>query len=220
MDWITHRWHRGLSIALCVLIVPGLGLVPSLLSGPADTTRELKQLIDADQREPLPPNLPTEPAARERVFRAYWEAHFKPRRDRALALVEGGQLSSPEDYELAGTLLNHSLYADDHLVAHLLFTIAARKGHEGARWESAAALDNYLSAIGRPQLFGTLWGSPGRPDEDRSGVMGAPMADSLRREFCVPALPRQAALLDSLRQGDVETWRRGKIDCGHGAVQP
>src|SRR5207249_5767694 len=146
---------------------------------PSKPTQDLKALIDADQSEPLPPGPPSDPAEQERVFRAYWDEHFRPRRDRAVELIEAGRLATAEDYELAGTLLNHSAYPEDQLIAHVLFTAAVHKGRATARWYSATALDNYLVAIGRPQAFGTLWGAPGRPDKDRSGVMGQPMTDAL-----------------------------------------
>ncbi len=178
-------------------------------------TRELRDLIAADQNGPLPPNLPQDPVERERVFRAHWEKRFKPRRDRALQIMQAGRLQSAEDYEIAGTLLNHSAYSDDHLVAHLLFTTAAHKGSRIARWYSATALDNYLMATQKRQLFGTLWGEPDNPDKDRSSVMGTPMTDALRNEFCVPSVAQQTFLLEHLRKGDRETWRREKVleDC-------
>jgi len=40
-------------------------------------------------------------------------------------------------------------------------------------------------ATQKRQLFGTLWGEPDNPDKDRSSVMGTPMTDALRNEFCV-----------------------------------
>jgi len=215
---LAARGRYAAVAAMAGVVLPCLLFSQS--SDPSDVTRELRVLLDADQQEPLPPDLPSDPVKQERVFRAYWEEHFKPRRDRVLALIESGRVQSAEDYEMAGTLLNHSLYPEDQLVAHLMFTGAVFKGRDSARWYAATALDNYLVAVGKPQVFGTLWGSPGRPAQDRSDVLQLPMTDTLRRDFCVPSLARQEALLEALRRGDVAAWRRGKIDCPDASSTP
>src|SRR5580765_6793111 len=74
----------------------------------------------------------------------------------AIALVALGpharaqSIESAEDYFCAAKLYQHSASPDDHLVAHVLATIAGYKGHMRARWLSAAALC-ICRRLGRPR---------------------------------------------------------------------
>ncbi|MDB4874740.1 MAG: hypothetical protein JWM41_1186 [Gemmatimonadetes bacterium] len=78
---------------------------------------------------------------------------------------------------------------EDTLAAYARLTVAALDGNRDARWASAVALDEYLAAVGRPQLFGMKFGGPRRVVDD-------PMTDAIRRRFCLP--PR--AKLDRFAQ--------------------
>jgi hypothetical protein len=83
------------------------------------------------------------------------------------------------------------------------------KGYPDALWESAAALDNYLASTGKPPLFGTVYGE-GRV------VMGEPMTDALRREFCVPSAAKQKQLEEYLRTNRRRAFDREKVACPPG----
>ena len=180
----------------------------------APVTEELRNIVAADQREPpVPPGAPADRKALEQFYRDYWNRHFRPRHDRVLEFVQQGRLSSGEDFFLAGTIVNHSPDSADNLLAHALFSVAAFKGYRAARWASAAALDNYLVENGKPQLFGTIYGSFGEPLKDRSNVMREPMTDAVRREFCVPSLAKQEELLEYLKDGNRSAFAREKAAC-------
>ena len=181
---------------------------------PGPVTEELRKVAAADQREPpVPPGAPADRKAREQFYRDYWNRHFKPRHDRVLECVQQGLLSSAEDFFLAGTIVHHSPDPTDNLLAHALFSVAAFKGYPAARWASAAPLDNYLVENGKPQLFGTIYGSLGEPLKDRSNVMRGPMTDAVRREFCVPSLAKQEELLKYLKDGNRSASAREKAAC-------
>jgi hypothetical protein len=194
-----------------LLLVAALaGTMPTLL--PAQTrsvTAELRKLLAADQDVPYPDNVPTDSAARVAFFTAEWNKHFKPRQDRVVAIVRDGLLRTGEDYFIAGTIFNHGMKPEDNLMAHSLLLVAAMKGYPDALWESAAALDNYLASIGKAQLFGTVYG------EDRS-IMGEPMTDALRREFCVPPVAKQKQLAEYLRTNRRRAFDREKVSCPPG----
>ena len=192
----------------CALLVTGCASaeLQNETSGPSVVTAELRRILEADQTEPAPVNVPADSAERVAFFTALWNKHFKPRHDRVVEMISSGLLRTAEDYFIAGMILNHGITAEDNLVAHALLTIAAFKGHPDGRWGSAAALDNYLAMIGRPQLFGTVHG------EGRQ-VMGAPMTDALRREFCVPSVAKQEVLASYLRQGRRGAFDREKVAC-------
>jgi hypothetical protein len=169
-------------------------------------TAELREILEADQNEPFPEGEPADSAARVAFFTAHWTKHFKPRHDRVIEMIAQGALASAEDYFIAGMILNHGITAEDNLVAHALLTVAALKGHPEGRWASAAALDNFLTMVGHTQLFGTVHG-------DGRQVLGTPMTDALRREFCVPSLGKQEVLADLLRRGRRGAFDRQKVDC-------
>lgn len=156
-------------------------------------TRELRQLYEADQNEPYPSNVPSDPKEREAFFVRLWTARLKPRYDRVLQLIRDDRLQSAEDYYVAAMIINHGMKPEDNLLAHTLFVIAALKHHPDAKWASAAGLDNYLAATGRPQRFGTVYGEHRR-------LMTDLMTDSLRHQFCVPALNEQQRLAGSSKE--------------------
>lgn len=175
-------------------------------------TEELRALLEADQREEQdPPGVPSDPAERRAFYEALWQKTFGPRYRRAVELVGSGALSTAEDYFMAGTLINHGIRTDDYLTAHVLFTVAALKGHQTARWASAAALDGYLDETGKPQLFGTVYASIEEGWQRR--VTGEPMTDALRRELCVPSLERQGQLVKYLQTGKRREFDREKVEC-------
>jgi hypothetical protein len=200
---------NGVRAALLV-VVAAVACVPSAsrTGGAAEsaTTAELRRILEADQNEPYPEGVPSDSAARVAFFTALWNRHFKPRHDRVTAMIEQGLLTSAEDYFIAGMIMNHGITPEDNLIAHALLTVAALKGHPDGRWGSAAALDNFLSSIGRPQLFGTVYGEP-------RSVIGRPMTDALRFQFCVPPLAKQQELAEYLKRGNRQAFDREKVRC-------
>jgi hypothetical protein len=203
---------RGISVALALSIAGGAGSRATQgLRSESAVTKELRRLLEADQAEPEPSGVPADPAKVRAFYEAHWHRTFGPRYQRALELVNSGALATGEDYLIAGTLINHGIKPDDYLVAHVLFTVAALKGHRAARWASAAALDGFLDESGRPQLFGTVYASIEEGWHRR--VAEAPMTDALRRELCVPTLEKQRQLEQYLRRGDRAAFNREKVDC-------
>ena len=110
---------------------------------------------------------------------------------RVLELVEQEELAGAGDYYHAAMILQHSSpgsegYKPEHyLLAHALAVVAGFKGHEKARWLSAAALDRYFFWTDREQFYGTQFRKdagghwqPGRASELLTGA--------LRREFGLP----------------------------------
>lgn len=206
----NQRLCRVIAVVLCVLSACSSETERSTPRG--RVTEELRTLLEADQREPQdPPGVPPDPAERRAFYEAHWQRTFGPRYRRAVELVGSGALSTAEDYFMAGTLINHGIRTDDYLTAHVLFMVAALKGHRMARWASAAALDGYLDETGKPQLFGTVYASI---EEDwQRRVTGEPMTDPLRRELCVPSLEKQGQLAKYLQAGRRAEFDREKVDC-------
>lgn len=210
----NQRLRRVITVALLVLSACAPRTERVHVEG--RVTEELRALLAADQREPQdPPGVPSDPAERRAFFEAHWQRTFGPRYRRAVELVGSGALSTAEDYFMAGMLVNHGIRTDDYLTAHVLFTVAALKGHPTARWASAAALDGYLDETGKPQLFGTVYASIEEGWQRR--VTGEPMTDALRRELCVPSLEKQGQLAKYLQAGKRMEFDREKVDCASGA---
>ena len=109
----------------------------------AAISRELKDMFETDQAE-----------RRERRMDANRD---RQRLSRARELLLKGQLQTPDDYFHAAMIFQHSLdrTGRDHLISHVLATVAAFEGHQGARWLTAAALDRSLQFSGHKQFFGT-----------------------------------------------------------------
>jgi len=204
---MQKRVVGGNLFLMVVLILPGCSKRPTAPSTSSTAvTQELQRLYDSDQNEPYPTNVPSDPKERVAFFTALWTERFKPRYDRVLQLIREDRLSSADDYYIAGMIMNHGIKPEDNLLAHALFTVAAFKNHPDARWASAAALDNYLAGIEKPQLFGTVYGEHRQVTKDL-------MTDPLRRQFCVPSLSEQQRLADLRRRGKNAAFDRRKIQC-------
>lgn len=204
---MQKRAIPGNAFLMAVLVVTGCSKnSPAPATSSTAVTEELQQLYDADQNEPYPTNVPSDPKEKVAFFTALWTERFKPRYDRVLQLIREDRLSSADDYYIAGMIMNHGIKPEDNLLAHALFSVAAFKNHPDAKWASAAALDNYLAGIDKPQLFGTVYGEHRQVTTDL-------MTDPLRRQFCVPPLSEQQRLADLRRKGKSAAFDRGKIQC-------
>jgi hypothetical protein len=205
------RRRRRLLVIGLVVVAAAIGGTVRFSAALRAVTPELQQLVDEDQREDdrayaeLGGNEPTGPEERARLM-AKWNARHRPRCEKVIALLRQGRLSSGEDYYMAGLLMLHGGQAEDHLLAHTLFVAAALKGHRDSRWYSALALDDFLTATGRPQFFGTTYDGARRVDSTH-------MADPVRRLFCVPGLDQQRELEECGRRGDHQAFQANKFDC-------
>lgn len=103
-------------------------------------------------------------------------------------LLDAGELLSGEDLFHAAFIFQHGGRPDRYLTAHALAVASAARGHRPAVWIAAAALDRYLQATGRPQVYGTQFtrgrdGAPSQEPFDRAalpdvvrGLAGVPPA--------------------------------------------
>lgn len=113
------------------------------------------------------------------------------RRARTRALLDGGSLSTANDFYNAATVFQHGNEASDYLLAHSLAVIAAARGRADAAWMAAASLDRYLQAVGRPQIYGTQFRIPDRQNATQEPYDRALVSDALRQALGVPPLAEQ-----------------------------
>ncbi len=113
------------------------------------------------------------------------------RRERTRALLDGGQLTTAEDYYAAAFVFQHGDKPDDYLLAHTLALAAAARGRKDASWIAAATLDRYLQAIGQKQVYGTQWRSQENRELTREPYDRALIPDSLRTALGVPVQAEQ-----------------------------
>jgi len=161
-------------------------------------SKELKLLHDADQseRRGAAKFTPMELKA--------LEARDTKRRDRVAEIVSHGLLCSADDYYHAALVLQHSGKPHDHLLAHVLATVAVFKGRAGDKWLVASSLDRFLQLLGRPQIFGTQY----KHTTDDPNVAQEPydrsLNDQLRKEYGIPALADQERVLMETNKGKSE----------------
>lgn len=115
----------------------------------------------------------------------------KKRRRRTQELLDSGALQSGEDFYHAAFIFQHGSKADDYLKAHLLSMVAAARGNAGAIWISAATLDRYLRAIGRPQVLGTQFTAPKGGPATQEPYDRSLISDAIRKALRVPPLAEQ-----------------------------
>lgn len=154
----------------------------------------------ADQSDPRPNGTPEEAATTE--------ARARERREKVSTILASGKIQSGEDYFRAALLFQHSSNPQDHLMAHVLATIAAYKGYKQGRWLSAAALDGYLRSLNRPQIFGTAYLIKGDRALDEKFL-----SDALREEFCVPSVAEQQENVKRVATGDRMGIKRFATSC-------
>ena len=108
----------------------------------------------------------------------------------------------PEDLYNAAMVYQHGGGAPGYLRAHVLAAAAAARGHQRARWLSAAALDRYLQAIEQPQIFGTQFNQyddqPWTQEPFDRSFLSLPLRDL----FNVADPAKQASRLDGLNNPD------------------
>lgn len=108
--------------------------------------------------------------------------------------IKAGTLKSSTDLYGAAIILQHGQNADDFLLAHILASAAAFKGHKKARWLAAASLDRYLQNIGKAQVFGTQYRTETLDREKSIWTMNLLdedlVADETRDAYDVPPLSK------------------------------
>ena len=155
----------------------------------ASPNQQLLLIYEADQSDPRPYGTPEEIKSTD--------ARAQQRRAEVAAILATGQVQSADDFYRAAIVYQHSSAPQDHLIAHVLATIAGYKGHKRARWLSAAALDVYLHDTKQPQIFGTVYFRNG----DRKAFDETTLSDALREGFCVPPLADQQKNANLLKSG-------------------
>jgi hypothetical protein len=145
----------------------------------------LKQLFDEDQADRNNNPNPT--------FEEFQEIANKDklRRNKADRLLAEDEFTDPEDYYYASFIYQHGTEIQDYLKANELAKKAMDLGYEKAKWIYAATTDRYLSALGKPQKYGTQyrnsWGGddewvlyevdPNTTDEERIALGLKPLAE-------------------------------------------
>ncbi|WP_284734724.1 hypothetical protein [Sphingosinicella terrae] len=136
------------------------------------------------------------------------------RRARVRELLDAGELASGEDFRQAAFIFQHGASPDDYLLAHSLAVVAVARGRPDATWIAAAALDRYLQAIERPQIFGTQFRSPPGAMTTQEPYDRSLVPDALRQALGVPAQAEQDA-----QRVEFETQQRERQRLQHGQRQ-
>jgi len=110
------------------------------------------------------------------------------RLSQTMAIYQSDGLRTGADYFHAAMVLQHGGKTEDYLLAHEFCMASIALGYEHARWLSAASYDRLLKSLGRPQRFGTQYGSqqPGGPMKLHDTEDG--VRDSLRSVLNVQSL--------------------------------
>ena len=190
MRSILFALALAISVSLtALLITSSLAVQDSASVGrPIANNPELKLIYQEDQAERAKGQKPGLDAAER----------DRERLKRVAELLDAGAARTADDFFHAAQVYNHGSIAEDYLRAHELAVLAASKGNTQALFLSAASLDRFLRAIGRPQVFGTQYTRQGNMATmepfDRS------MSDALRTAFGVPSLKEQEARLKDMNK--------------------
>lgn len=174
---------RHLLLALSLLATPVLAQSP-----PPANNAEMAKLFAEDQ------------AVRENVLHAKMQdmafvekmwADDAARRTRTRTLLDGGLLTTADDYYAAAFVFQHGEKPEDYLLAHSLALAAVARGKTKASWIAAATLDRYLQNVGQKQIYGTQWRWPNDAPPSREPYDRELIPDSLRTALNVPTLAKQ-----------------------------
>lgn len=184
-----------LALPVAVLNLGSIGLSAQSAAPATDVVSRVHQLEVEDQSE-NPGN----------ISAAEYYGHGDARRAEVRKLLEEGKLTSGEDFSDAALIFQHGQTPEEFLFAHVLAVEALIRGGSADKWLAAATLDRYLHAVNRPQVFGTQY-----PGDKAAGNTPKPQVDphvmniqrtqqpydakllpeSVRQDFCVPALSQQ-----------------------------
>jgi hypothetical protein len=132
-------------------------------------------------------------------WKVLWPAD-EARRAQTQALLDGGKLSSADDFYRAAYVFQHGNEAEDCLKAHSLAVVAAARGKREATWIAAATLDRYLQRIGQPQIYGTQFLHPPGQKWTQEPYRRDLLSDAVREASGVPPLAAQ--------EGQRKDWER------------
>ena len=184
----VHRVVRILTVTALLATSSLAAQDPAPVGRPVANNPELERIYQDDQAERMKGKKPgLDAVERDRA-----------RLKRVVALLDAGAAQTADDFFHAAQVYNHGDTAEDYLRAHELAVLATAKGNKPALFLSAASLDRFLRAIGRPQVFGTQYNRQGNMATtepfDRS------MSDALRIAFGVPSLKEQEAILKEMNK--------------------
>lgn len=135
----------------------------------------------------------------------------------AVARLEQGEGTSPDDLYHAAWLFNHGETPGEARQAHDWARAAAEAGHAPARWLAAASYDRWCMYEGRPQKYGTQFVPDGR--RYRLWDVEASTTDRERARWDVAPLEEQRQRAEDLSdlepQPDMSTapaWLRAALD--------
>ena len=195
----SKRSSHAIALALFTTLLLVKAGVAQKAAAPTPS-QQLEELFVADQSDSRPNGTSAEAEATE--------ARARERREKVAAILATGKVQSAEDYFRSALIFQHSNAADDHLMAHVLATIAGYKGYQQGRWLSAAALDAYLRALDKRQIFGTAYLIKG----DR-GLDQKFLSDALREEFCVPSVVEQQENVNKIAANGRMAIKRFATSC-------
>ncbi len=172
---------RKLSFLLFVALT--LAATPSRAQSPASISEELANLYQADKADRDLDSSKFSPQELEAL-----NTRDRQRRERVLEIVRAQQLATADDYFHAAMIFQHGDGPQAYLLAHVLASIAAFKGHAKGKWLSAATLDRYLASLKQDQFFGTQFFSEGLSFKNLklSPPLNGQVTEALRQEFTVP----------------------------------
>jgi len=157
---------------------------------PEAISRELKEICDADQKDRTGTGMA--PGADQRDHQ---------RRARVLEILKTAELTTGDDFFNAALVLQHGEIPEDFLLAHVLATASAMRGHKTGAWLAAATLDRYLQRIGKPQVFGTQYvRSNGASEWSQGDYSRELLSDGMRKAFGVPELAKQVARMEQMNK--------------------
>lgn len=188
------RFSQVAAAGTVAAVVLGGAIAPAQ-DAEKSASAELKELYEADQADRTWESAPTPEEWKEITVRD------EARRDRVLDLIRSSALRSADDYFHAALVLQHAEGSEEIMLAHILATVAGFKGHEEARWLSAASLDRYLHRLGKAQLLGTQYVRASKDAPWSQGGYDSWLPDSIRAEFGVPPLEDQKARVEKLNGG-------------------
>jgi hypothetical protein len=180
----------AVSVSLTALLITSslAAQDPAPVERPITNNPELERIYQEDQAKRTKGQKPGLDAAER----------DRERLKQVAELLDAGAARTADDFFHAAQVYNHGSIAEDYLRAHELAVLAASKGNTPALFLSAASLDRFLRAIGRPQVFGTQYSRKGNMATmepfDRS------MSDALRTAFGVPSLKEQEAHLKDMNK--------------------
>jgi hypothetical protein len=215
-------------IFLVLVVLAGCTASAQSTGTPAGAVPPMRQIYVQDQRDrgvsladdgsALPPA-----ASNKGKAAMSWEEIGKrdaERREQTHKLMSEGRLITAQDFHDAAYVFQHGQEPNDYLLAHVLAVEAVVKGDETSKWISAATLDRYLEAIGKPQVFGTQYSGRDflffmlhkndpeaiKNHKSEPGTTLQPYDDSLipdpvRLDFCVPVRAKQEENLKVFNDG-------------------